>query len=121
MTRQLTDINYYDQSTSPLSLLATHIYGYTTLKWYLASYSVYYQKFYFFQLSVFCVFSFSTSIRPHLSLSLSLSFSFSISVEVRQILSFTVSLKSCGYLIPVQEAGFNTKYERSVIFLLSQA
>ena len=66
------------------------------------------------------IFSVLSVLSSNTSLSLSLSLSL-WKLDLHQILSFPVSSKSYGYLIPIQKAGFNTKHKHSVIFSLSQA
>ena len=112
-------VNYYDQSTIPLS--ATHVYS-SLMIFFFFLISPHKSSTPHGLLSKTFIFLVHSVLSSNISLSLSLSLSLSMwKLDLHQILSFLVSPKSCGYLIPVQEAGFNNKHEHSIIFLLSQA
>ena len=119
MIRQPTDISIYfpTHQLTPSHIRIPFFKNFFFPLINLPPHTVYYQKiqkFYFSVLTsqcfVFCLLSSRQYLHPSPSL-----------CKLDKILSFTVSPKSRGYLIPVQKAGFNTKHEHSVIFSLSQA
>ena len=121
--RQLTDISISFPPT--ISLPATHVYLSLRIFFFfphksttphgLPSKDSEVLFFQFSLLSVLC-FVFHSFVLQAVTPSVPLSL-----CKLDKILSFTVSPKSRGYLIPIQKAGFNTKHEHSVIFSFSQA